>query len=179
MSEKQEKTPWELYGLSEKKIESLKKKIESAGRVWLFCKGNSFNSNFDWSLVEKNDFIIALDDVCMHVKNPDLIITFNSEIRDFLKKSKYKTKLVAALDPEWKKPDTEYDAVMVAIGALGIKYVVTVGFDAHNTKGLDYKFADNRTPKKISKGRAVFQATAYQMGVKMKPYDQALMTYKR
>jgi hypothetical protein len=147
---------WDAWGVSKAKWLQVKSKALTSRKIWLFTKGPSFNKSFEWDQVNRDkDFIISVNDAALpvskYLRYPDLVITYDDRIREYLFEYGLKPIMISAKHPQWPEASTTGDFAFIVIGELGIKYLNAVGLDHGNGNGFDYKFKSLGTETKNEK----------------------------
>jgi len=164
------KDQWDAWGVSDEKWNHLKAKALSARKVWLFSKGKSFNDSFAWSLLvdHKQDFKIAINESAMFVQAPDLVITYDHEVRKYLFNEGFEDIMISAKRDEWLQASMTGDFALTVIGELGIKEITAVGLDyGYNENGFNYAFPSLGHAHIADKGKRCCMAVCEHYGIKI------------
>ena len=137
-----EQAQWNIWGATPERWADLKLRAVTARKVWFFTKGPSFNEKFDWSQVDhEKDFKIACNDAACYVQKPDLVLTRDNRIREYLFEQGFRDVMISALRSDWPQVASSGDYALMVCGELGITKMHAVGLDHSYGNGFPYKFA--------------------------------------
>lgn len=141
---------WFQYwdNLGSKSWEYLKAVYLNGHPVWLFAKGGTFNKDFDWdwALPQIKSIPFAVNHACMQIPVKCLMVTGDTTVFKQIPDKYREFSICGVTGHNWAKGQGSGNYALTILGALGVKDIITVGFDNCGSYGFDYPVVHKNVP---------------------------------